>query len=353
MTINPAILTHDEWRGLFDSLFPENRDVYFTLGYHELNSVGADELPRCYRLGGESGTLYLPGMVMAIPGNGVWAALGGALRDFQTCNGYGGPFATGHIDATLLEEAWRRWRQEARNQGIVAAFFRLHPLLKNETLLPNSAIVRKDRSTVYVDLSDGVKAAWRRADSRHRNMVNKGRRCGHEVRWGCEGAWDEFQSVYSKAMERLNAPASLRFSEDYFSSLRLLPEAELATIHAKGKLMAGAVFLFSSRWGYYHLSAKEVDAENCMMNQLLQAAFERAYERGIQGVHLGGGRSAGENDSLLRFKKSTGGILVDFKVALLITDDAKYTELCNEWKLIHQINPTWLLPYREPVTATI
>jgi len=339
-----AILTRDQWCGLLDHLPSDSRDVYFTPGYHDLHSIGTDDLPQCYRLGDDHEALYLPGMLMTIPGDRA----GRVFRDFQTCNGYGGPFATGPADAIFLQKAWRQWRHDASDQGIVATFFRLHPLTGNERLLPPSAVIRKDRSTVYVDLTQGVEAAWKRATGRHRNMVNKGRRCGFEVHWNNPRSWEEFQTLYSNAMERLEAPASLRFSLGYFAALRDLPEAQLATIHAGGRLMSAAIFLFSTTWAHYHLSARDSDAENCMMNHLLQAAFERASERGLRGVHLGGGKTTAPDDPLLKFKQSTGGALVDFNVAIVVSDDQKYQKLCEGWIAENSTNPSWLLAYRQP-----
>src|SRR5207253_1064519 len=108
-----------------------------------------------------------------IPGSG--RASDAPLWDLQTCNGYGGPIAATVPGEEAVEQVWKEWRELTRASGGVAAFFRLHPLLGNERLLPRDAMVRIDRPTVHVDLSRGLAAAWKDATSQHRNMVRKAR----------------------------------------------------------------------------------------------------------------------------------------------------------------------------------
>lgn len=272
------------------------------------------------------------------------------LWDFQSCNGYGGPLATVEADADFLAGAWTAWAAQVAAQGCVAAFFRLHPLLGNEAALPAHATIREDRQTVFISLAQGLEAMWERAEGSHRRQVNKARRQGAVIRWGGRAEWTRFERVYGEAMARLGAPASLRFSGEYFERLQALPGAELASLEQDGRCDGGAVFLLGNRWAHYHLGAREPASGSHVMNSLLQAGTEAAATRGLAGIHLGGGRTAAPDDLLLRFKRNLGGEPRSFRVALVVTDPVKFEELNAAWAVRAGRSPGWLLGYRQPVT---
>ena len=284
---------------------------------------------------------------------GIRSPIGGAAEhwDLETWNGYGGPLASPDADPDFLARAWAAWKSASRKEGMVAAFFRLHPLLDNSSLLPADSEVRADRKTVYVDLSGGAQSLWQAASSQHRNMVNRGAREGAKVCWNDPAAWDEFITIYCQAMLRLDAPARLRFSSEYFSVLRSIPGCELASIATGGSLAAAAVFLFGETWSHYHLAARAPDSPNYAMNCLLQASIERTAEKNLLGMHLGGGKTNTADDSLLKFKKSTGGEWRDFKVALVVSNEEVFSSLCENWTRSEGLKPTWLLGYRQPQIA--
>ena len=326
------------------------RDVYFTPEYHHLHTANGDGEAYCAAVSEDRSRLLVPGLRVPIT-FGPGALRRKALWDVQTCNGYGGPLVSPDVTPDFLKRAWEAWRRDSAAHGVVAAFLRLHPLLNNSAWLPADARVIEDRKTVFVDLQQGAQTAWARASSRHRNMVNKGRRENVQIIWDDPNGWEAFEKLYGEAMERLNAPPALRFSPAYFAALRNLPCAELACVRRRGELAAAAVFMFGPRWGHYHLSARQPDAGNHLTNCLLQDAFERAAKYGLEGIHLGGGRSAAPGDSLLMFKRNLGGQLIDFKVALVIVDMDVYRQLCLAWAEETGRQPQWLLGYRQPRPA--
>ena len=331
------------WGNVLSQLALPYRDVYFTLAYHQLHVVNGDCKVECMVLAEGGQTLMVPGMRAPIPSDDA-----SAFFDLQSCNGYGGPLASPSASRDFLEQAWGEWQRRSAATGIVAGFFRLHPLLANECCLPESARVILDRQTVFVDLADGPRAAWQRADARHRNMVNKGQREGLRVDWQDPTGWDDFELLYNEAMRRLNAPSALRFSHAYFAGLRQLPGAALACIRRGDALAAAAVFLFGPIWGHYHLSAHREGSGNHLTNCLLQSALERCLDRGLRGLHLGGGRTSSPEDTLLKFKLGLGGRLLDFKVALVVANLAHYRRLCDHWAQKTGVPPKWLLGYRQP-----
>jgi len=338
-----ASLDDAEWSAALAKLPESCRDVYFLPEYHRLHAINGDGSAFCTAVRESDEMLMVPGMKMSIPGYQYF--------DLQTCNGYGGPVATPGASREFLERAWDEWRRQSCRQGIVAAFFRLHPLLNNERFLPQAARIVHDRQTIYLDLSGGVEALWGGATSRYRNMINKARRQRLEVRWNDPAVWGQFEGFYGQSMDRLNAPAALRFSKPYFEALRSMPMAEVASVQCEAEMTAASVFLFGPRWGHFHLSARLPDAGNHLQSGILHSAIERAVARGIEGIHLGGGRTSAPDDQLLHFKSSTGGTTKEFKIALVVADPGKYQDLIDAWRNAAGRDPDWLLGYRQPVGA--
>ncbi len=340
-------LKHSEWSATLAKLPGPCRDIYFSPEYHRLHEANGDgeALGTVVRSGDRA--LLVPGIRMPIPA-ALAAGCDKPLWDLQTCNGYGGPLASPDAMPDFLERAWDRWRDECCRAGIVAAFFRLHPLVHNECFLPADAIVLPDRQTVFLDFSQGMENLWKGAKSQYRNMVNKGRRETVAVQWNEPRAWEAFEAFYGRAMHHVEAPAALRFSHGYFTALRLLPGAELCSVQVAGRLAAASVFLFGPLWCHYHLAVRDPEAGNHLHSVILQSAIERACERGLQGMHMGGGRTTAPDDGLLRFKMSTGGQTIEFKVALVIADREKYQTLCHAWQDTTGRPPSWLLGYRQP-----
>lgn len=339
--MDAANLNASQWQEWLDAFPPACRDVYFTPAYHEAHVIeGA--VPAAAGFSEGSRRLLVPGVRMPVEGGRF---------DMQSSNGYGGPLASPEADAAFLERAWEAWRQEARRAGVLAVFFRLHPLLGNRRWLPEGAQLRRDRQTVAVSLEDGVDAAFRQAGSSHRNMVSKGRRSGVRVVWDDPDAWGGFEALYSQAMERLDAPAALRFGPACFAGLRRLPGSALAAVYDSSGLAAAAVFLSGPCWMHYHLSARRPDADNCLTNCLIQSALERAAAAGLKGMHLGGGRSTAPDDALFRFKRSLGGRLLEFEVAMVVADEPEYAARCAVWTRAAGRPPDWMLGYRQPLPS--
>ncbi len=332
-----------DWNRAIEALPLELQDFYCSSRYAELHR--GDGAPHVAVVDDGTHRLIVPGLAFPI------VEAPSRLYDLQTPNGYGGPLVSPGASAAFIEEAWSAWRAAAAASGIVAGFFRLHPLINNRRWLPSSAKVLLDRKTVYVDLSSGPEAVWTGADSRHRNMVNRGRKAGVRTRWNRPEDWPAFETLYAEAMARLGAPSRLSFDTAYFTALRALDGVDLVATHDDRGLVAANVFLWGPVWGHYHLAARRIDAPNFIMNVLVQAGFERAFERGLSGVHLGGGVSTAADDRLLHFKRSVGGELRNYDVGLVVADDATFGALIDTWARNHHRAPSWLLGYRQPSPA--
>ncbi len=328
------------WKSLLRKLPSEYQDVYFTPEYHNLHVANGDGKGVCFHVTDGKHSLLIMGLMISIL-DGIY--------DLQTCNGYGGPISSQNAPADFLDIAWRRFKEFSKQSGIVAAFFKLHPLNNNIKLLPADATIRFDRKTVAVDVSGGIQDVWLKSDSRFRNRVSKARKQGIQVEWNTDNGWEQFPKLYAEAMERLSAANYLRFNCLYFKQLKGLAESSIAGIFECGKLLAGAVFLQGMCYTHYHLGARNNESENFLMNALFQAGLENTCLAGKSVVHFGGGRSSAADDNLLRFKKRTGGDLVEFNLALVVCCQETFKSLsrnhCNDKKQ----SDRWLLSYRQPL----
>jgi UDP-N-acetylbacillosamine alanyltransferase len=338
-------LSDEAWTAELDRLPLACRDVYFTPAYHHLHATGGEGAPACVRIEDGDRRLLIPGLRVPIGNTG--------RDDFQTGNGYGGPLGSDAANTGFVEEAWARWRERAAVDRIVAAFFRLHPLLGNERWLPADAELRVDRRTVGLDLAAGTEELWNHSRPRHRRKVRSARRDGQVVKWDRDEDWDAFPALYAEALERLQAPERLRFPVPYFDALRRLAGAQLAAVRDDAGLAAAAVFLAGPLWYHYHLSARRPGTGNDLTSLLLQEGLERAGREGRQAMHVGGGRTAAADDTLLAFKESLGGRLLDFKVAMVVVDRDAYAGLVEAWQAETGRPPEWMLGYRQPKTGAM
>jgi hypothetical protein len=330
------------WAATMERLPADARDVYFQPDFHRLHAANGDGVPHCSIVEDGQTFLLIPGLRVPIDGS-RW--------DLQTCRtGCAGPLTNAGDDRAFLERAWSLWTIEMARQGAVAALFRLHPLLETERFLPETARTEVDRPVAFADLRAGREQAWKGAETRHRNMVRKGRQLDVTVSW--QDGREDFAGLYRASMERLDADRDLRFNGGFFAALWRLPSAQLAVAREAGTIKAGAVFLFGARWAHYYLSAREPDAGNYATSLLIDAALDRAAALGLQGVYLGGGRSTAPDDDLLRFKRSIGGRLLPYRIGRVVIDEGVYAQLTRSWMAAAGAPPKWLLGYRQPVPAT-
>jgi hypothetical protein len=346
VTTHAAWVDDPSWAKELAALPAELADIYFTPAYHRLHREDAG----CVVVSDGNARLIVPGLLHPIPGEA-------GLSDLQTCNGYGGPLVAGDVDVgsspDWLARAWDAWREAAAARGVMAAFFRLHPLIDNRRFLPADATIIDDREMVTIDLAAGADAAFAAADSRFRNKVRRSERDGMSVRWDAPDDWPAFEALYADAMERLGAVEALRFGPEYFEALRALPAARIGTIHDDGGLLVGAIFLAGARYWHYHLGARRPAAENQAMSFLFHRATQAAGAAGAQALHLGGGATPAPDDTLLRFKRLFSPMRPRFHVARVLADRARFTDLVSRWEAQAGRPARWLLGYREPIPSQI
>jgi serine/alanine adding enzyme len=271
---------------------------------------------------------------------------GEAFYDIATPYGFGGPLVAGVSGAAAIESlrcfdtAFREW---CRSERLASEFCCLHPVLGNQALVAASGIVttRPAKEVVIVDLDAAEATLWARISRGTRSSIQRSRREGVRVeRVQPDAATLElFGQLYDETMRRREAAPRWFFPPEYFPSCvsRLGPErSALFFARCQGEVAAAYLLLNDARTAYYHFGASDVRWLDRRPNNLLMyETLLWAKRRGLSAYHLGGGVTASENDSLLRFKSSYGGRREVLYTSCRVLDEEVYRDLC-ERKLRHE-----------------
>lgn len=264
----------------------------------------------------------------------------GRYADIATPYGFGGPLASNPEraeSAALLRDFDAQFRRWCVGQNIPAEFVCLHPVLGNADAVDAIGIVAPEaaKAVVVVDLSVPVEQLWAGVSRGTRSSIQRARREGVVVTRvePDAAALDAFQRLYLDTMARVGAAQRWRFPDTYFRACveRLGASGSALFFARRGAELAAAYLLIHDRrTAYYHFGASDERWLALRPNNLLMyETLLWAKASGCLHYHLGGGVSADENDSLLRFKSSFGG-----RRALLYTygrvlNAAVYRELCD------------------------
>lgn len=256
-------------------------------------------------------------------------------REAASPYGYAGLSIDRDLDATRVEELWSGSKALLAELGVVSLFVRFPPFAPEQAQRARQLgglEVSPVSETVLVSTPD-AEAIWRSFAGRARTSIRKAEREG--LRAGVEpyAAADPkdrhaFRLLYDSTMERLDAPAHLRFEDAYYATLadalgdRLL----LATVRDGDTVVAACLLMSDGRTLHYHLSGSDpAGARRGANNLMIWAALREAAQSGLAAMHLGGGTRA--NDSLFRFKASFGGAVVPFHVGRAVIDEHRYAGL--------------------------
>ena len=256
-----------------------------------------------------------------------------APHDWSDCaSPYG--YSTPLVSPTqeLLPAFIKAFVRAAKDQGIVAAFFRLHPFseLNKEYLCRFGQLVHHGQ-TVYLDLSHSEEEFRTQVRRNHKKNIYKLAQLDFRVSFDDWNLLDEFIVLYRATMARVGAATCL-YSESYFTELRAIlgPTMHLCCIRSpEGFLVAGGIFVETAGLVHYHLSAVANEYRHLGPNKLI-ITFVRtwAQEQSNKVLHLGGG-VGGAYDSLFHFKAGFSKARADFYSYRLIVDQQKYKSLCR------------------------
>jgi hypothetical protein len=333
------------WLAAWSELPPGRRDAYFLPGYAHAAHRRGEALCAVARSGER---LWLCAFLRAeIPG-------GEGLCDVETPYGYGGPVVNDPgEDPTFLAGCWSAWSAWCRSAGVVAEFTRFHPLLENHRWADPGTRVLPNRTTVPLELDRYPVAVFEDAYfRRHRNMIRKAERdgCRFETKSAAgEMAW--FAELYARTQDRLGASEETRFGREYFEELAsgLGERAWLGLVHtASGELGAAVLVIQGETLAHCHLMGdRRVAGSGGVTNLVYHGIALEAARRGLRTLHMGGGRTADEDDSLFRFKVGLSPERATFRIGTRCHDPEAYERLARAWEARHGARPVgYFLFYR-------
>lgn len=266
------------------------------------------------------------------------------LFDFQSPYGYGGAVSSTN-SKSFLQSAWIEAQNHLRDQGVVASFFRYHPVIGNSAMAACDTFF--NRKTVAVDLSADFRVGYQ---SRVRTAIKKaGKELDLKIFAGSEVSPTALWMLYIDAMKSINASSFYFFPESYFESLVKIPGifVVMARNKTSRETVGFAFFLSLGSTTEYHLAGVLAEGRKLSAaNLILDAGLEHAKKLGQSRVHLGGGRSVAPDDSLLFFKEGFSEIHYDFRIGGDICNFEKYEQLRRDFLRKNGKVPNRILFYR-------
>lgn len=318
----------DHWDEVLDSFQPEERDIYFREEYVSLYEVDTEKAVCCI-VNDSKQMMLFPFL------SRTFYYQGQTLHDFETAYGYGGPIWH-QADKKFKEAALQLMFHELKRQNYVAGFVRFHPLLVNYKDFSEGRLI-EDRKTVAIDLSLEENEIWmQEIHTKNRNVIKKGEKSGLTFVVDNDFKYlSEFIRLYDATMDKLDAADFYYFKQQYYEEfIKKLPNSFLGVVLNDGKVVSAAIFMYEGEYGHYHLSGSEVSSLKLSPNNFMlwHAALE-LKRRGVKVLHLGGGTTSAEDDSLFCFKSRFSKHTYQFCLGKLIFNEHLYHDICSDWEV--------------------
>jgi hypothetical protein len=250
--------------------------------------------------------------------------------------GYAGPIVGGRGDSADLADCLELSRTRASAEGVIAAFFRLHPLIELDLeVLARFGEVVTLGQVVPIDLTQPEEVLWKQVRANHRSDISRLRRAGFQPRLDDWEQLDQFIDIYRATMARVSARDFYFFTREYFDDLSaaLAGGLHLCTVVSDdGTVAAGGLFVAMNGIVQYHLSGT---AEQFLAQAptKLMLDFMRSWAKssGHRVLHLGGG-VGGRADSLFTFKARFSATTVACRAYRMIVNPDRYAILMARWR---------------------
>jgi len=342
-----AIITtsqHDEWLEALGKAY--KYDFYHCPSYHAISIQDSSQEAVLIACTEGPYTIAIP--LILRPINEVEGLEEFSFRDATSVYGYVGPVASHeYIPESLITKFHGILYDFLKENNIVCAFSRLHPLLAQKQLLAGLGDIVYMGETVSIDLTLPVNEQWSGYRNNHQQGINRLRRMGVScIHNNSDEYIDEFITIYLENMDRVNADDSYYFGENYFKGLIAADDLDIHLFSCiyEGEVVSSVIFGLCCDIVQAHLGgAKGKFAQHSPMKLIFDEARIWANGTGAHFFHLGGGLGAKE-DSIFHFKAGFSGNRHDFYVWRLIVDRYAYDMLCRKKGQWNRENK------REPIT---
>ena len=264
--------------------------------------------------------------------------------DLETAYGYGG-IISNTSDDKFLKKAFTAYKKECLAQNIIAEFTRVHPFNESfENLSSFCDLYVFDRETIAVNTVLAKEQRWENYPSKIRTILRK---CNKELSFEQSTDLTSFMKLYEETMSKNKANSFYYFEKSYFEKLLALKNVDLYVVKLNDTIIAASFFLFGNSLAHYHLSANDYNYRKYNANYfILDSIFDIAHDKKKSFFHLGGGRTADENDSLLKFKRKFSLVTKKFYLGGMVFHKEKYQEYIRLWEKQTDKKINYFLKYR-------
>lgn len=265
----------------------------------------------------------------------IKSALSGELFDIISPYGLGGPLASTR-DKELLSYFWEVFHRYCRENNVVSAFIRFHPLEENHIYYPDKNHLFSAGEIVYVDLELEEGEIWKGYKSNNRWSIKKALRSNVKVVIeDTPEHFEEFLNLYYHTMKRNKSSKYYYFEQDFFDRIHKHLKGHYVYAHAiaGNEIISSELLLFNSCYIHSFLlgtyeSYFPLHPNNLLKHQIILWA----KQKGIRKFILGGGQSY--RDGIFKFKHSfSPSGIKDFVVAKIVINQEAYRSLLIDWEL--------------------
>jgi len=328
-----VIGTHQpaEWDSLVKAC---HHDFYHLSAYHRLAERQGQGEARLIVYNDEPYTILLPILLNPIaPIPGLERS---SLIDVTSVYGYAGPIVSPREPSSAVVRDFHvALRDYFRGLGVCSVFTRLHPLFEQATILSGLGVLKALGQTVSIDLMLSPEEQWATFRHGHKYDIKKLRKnsfscvIDHELLY-----LEEFISLYTETMARVDATDYYMFDREYFLRLFHLDgvNINLFVCLSEGDVACGGIFTLCNGIVQYHLSGSSGRFLKSASTKLLIDEIRIwASDQGAQVFHLGGGVGSRE-DSLFSFKTGFSKRRHSYTAWTWIVDDDAYQDLLSARK---------------------
>ena len=255
-------------------------------------------------------------------------------ESFSACDiaspyGYAGALSN-TSDKQFLAASWRAFDEWTFEEGIVCEFLRGPPGDEMSCLVHPDIELENNRLISLVDGELTDEGYLGSIKPKQRNMIRRAISEGCIVaEYAVRESLSWFEPWYREAMDRSSALKRFYYDSNYYSSLdKLGDDLKVICVEREGVKLSAAMVIFGAGYNLYHLAATNPDYRvNYASPFLIFGCRQACSLRNQNPLVLGGGRTAGPDDSLYRFKQSVGSRVSQYKIGTRIIDFESYRRL--------------------------
>lgn len=147
----------------------------------------------------------------------------------------------------------------------------------------------------------------------------------------------DFIRLYYESMDRNKAQKKYYFSTEFINDHFNMLNPILVEIKYKNEIIGASMFIYGNKIIHYHLSGSVLDFKGLYPSELiLWETIKWAKEKGLEYLHLGGGR--GKNDSLFEFKKGFSKTTFPFYIGKNVSNNEEYKKALNLNPILNKPN---------------